>query len=212
MRRILALGFVMLLSTPAFAAESDDASSSSAEIKPRQIDAKANIRTSPLLQYGGVGASGDVGIARLGPGTFAAGGSISYEACASTCWGTPLDFSQRSFWIEGRASYHLQAPRIGYLDVYPLFTLGMAISGARIHVVDSEYRASSVAPAVGFGGGASYFFSKMFFVSAEAQLRYSGGAYDYELARGPARPFDSRGVDSWNATTIALSIGAGARF
>ncbi len=200
-------------STTAAAAETEAASPSGAYILPREVDVKASVRTSPVLQYGGIGASGDLGVTRIGPGTFAVGGSLAYEACVSSCWGMPYDLSQHQTWLEGRASYHLQAPHIGYLDLYPLFTVGVAFAGSTIHVADTtEYKGSSIAPTVGFGGGASYFFSHNFFVSGEATLRYAGGTYDYELARGPARPHDGSRVDSWSANTIALAIGAGARF
>lgn len=211
---LFALGAPLLFSMPAAAAETADAppSKAGAEIAPREIDAKANLRTSPILQYGGIGASGDVGITRAGPGTVAVGGSIAYETCGSTCWGAPLDFTQHQTWLEGRASYHLSAPNIGYLDVYPLVTVGVVFAGSTIHVADSTYKGSSVAPTVGLGGGASYFFTRHFFVSGEATLRYGGGSYDYELTRGPGRPHDRSGVDGWNGNTIALAIGAGARF
>jgi hypothetical protein len=210
------IGFValfVLLPAQALAAEEPAPATTTAEIAPRQIDAKFDVRTSVLLQYGGIGVSGDYGLMRLGPGTLAVGGSIAYEACASTCWGAPHDFTQRQTWVEGRATYHLQAPHIGYLDLYPMVTVGAVFAGATIHVGDaSEYRATSLAATVGFGGGASYFITRRIFVNGEVSLRYAGASYDYELARGPATPFDANGVDRWSGTTIALAIGAGARF
>lgn len=127
--------------------------------------------------------------------------------------GRAAHLQQHQTWLEGRASYHIAAPHIGYLDVYPLVTVGVVFAGSTIHVGDAtEYKGSSVAPAFGIGGGASYFFSRHFFVSGEATVRYAGGAYDYTLARGPARPHAGQGVDSWSANTLALAIGAGLRF
>ena len=190
----------------------DSVEASWADLRARQVDVKADLRTSALVQYAGIGASGDVGVARLGPGTLALGGGIAYEACGSTCWDTPLGFTQHQTMIEARGSYHLVPGRIRYLDIHPLVTLGVAFAGSTIHVGDSEYRGSSVAPTVGFGAGATWFFAQRFFVSAEATLRWAAGSYDYELARGPSRPFDRSGVDATWPTTIALAIGAGARF
>src|SRR5262245_14731434 len=97
-----------------------DTPASRAEIQPHEVDVKASLRTSPVLQHAGIGVGGDVGVKKVGPGTIAVGGSIGYEACGSTCWGAPLDLSQHTTWLEARGSYHLAPSRIGYLDVYPL--------------------------------------------------------------------------------------------
>lgn len=75
-----------------------------------------------------------------------------------------------------------------------------------------EYRASDTAPSVGFGAGASYFFTDHVFVAVEARFRYAAGSYSYELASGNARAFDRSGIDTWSASTVDTSGAIGARF
>ncbi|HEY8078522.1 MAG TPA: hypothetical protein VIF62_30540 [Labilithrix sp.] len=205
---LFAASSLLLVSAPALAQETDQPDSQShAEILPRQIDAKGMLRTSAVLQYGGVGVASDVGVARAGPGTIAVGGSLAYEACATSCWGMPYAFAQHQTYVEGRASYRLGAAHIANLELYPLMTLGVVIAGSSFKMNDVKYDGSSFVPTVGFGGGASYSFAKHFFAFAEATLRYAAGTYDY----GNARAHDSA-VDTWSSNTIALAMGAGARF
>ncbi len=198
---------LLLVSAPAFAQETDQPSESHAEILPRQIEARAMLLTSAVLQYGGFGVGADAGLVRLGPGTFAVGGSLAYEACATSCWNMPYAFAQHQTFVEGRASYRMGAKHIANLELYPLMTLGVVFAGASFKMGDTKYDGSSFVPTVGFGGGASYSFAKHFFVSAEATLRYAAGSYDY----GTVRAHDSA-VDTWSSNTIALAVGAGARF
>ncbi|MDB4933420.1 MAG: hypothetical protein JWP87_392 [Labilithrix sp.] len=182
-------------------------------LKPWDVDVRASLHTTPILQYGGVGASADAGMRRLGPGTLALGGGLDYFFCGTTCSSTPLAFTQRQLAVEARLSYHLEPPKIGRVDLYPLLTAGFMVSRSSITVGDnSEYRASDVAPTIGFGAGASYFFTDRFFVAAEARFRYAAGTYAYELASGPAREFDRSGIDTWSASTVDLAAAVGARF
>ncbi len=148
----------------------------------------------------------------LGPGTLSAGGSLAYDACGTTCSGTPFGFTQRQLVPEGRVAYHLAAPKIGRLDLYPLVTVGVVLSRSSIRVGDSDYRGSNMAPTVGMGGGATYFFADRFFVAGEARFRFGGGTYDYELASGPAQRFDRAGVETWSVNGVDLGLAVGARF
>ena len=191
----------------------DGSRAASAVLQPWDVDVRGALHTTPILQYGGIGASADAGMRRIGPGTFALGGGFDYFVCGTTCSSTPLSFTQRQLSFEGRATYHMGLPKVGGLDFYPLLTAGFIVSRSSLTVGDSsEYRASDVAPSIGFGAGASYFFAGRFFVGAEARFRYAAGTYSYELASGPARPFDRGGVDTWSASTVDLSVAIGARF
>lgn len=182
-------------------------------LQPWEVDVRAALHTTPILQYGGIGASADAGMRRIGPGTFALGGGFDYFFCGTTCSNAPLSLSQRQLSFEGRISYHLAPPKVGGVDFYPLVTAGFIHSRSTITVGDnSEYRASDIAPSIGFGAGASYFFADRFFVGAEARFRYAAGTYSYELASGRERVFDRTGVDTWNASTVDLAVAFGARF
>jgi hypothetical protein len=183
------------------------------ELKPWDVDIRAGVHTTPFLQYGGIGASADAGMRKLGPGTFAVGGGLDYFFCGTTCSATPSGFTQGQISVEGRVSYHLSPPKMSRVDFYPLVTAGFMVSRASMTVGNSEYRASDVGPSVGFGAGGSYFFNDRFFIAAEAKLRYAAGSYSYELASGPSqKTFDHNGVDSWNASTLDLAFAVGTRF
>jgi hypothetical protein len=188
-------------------------SAQSYSLLPWEVDVRGGLHTTPILEYGGVGASADAGMRKLGPGTLALGGGIDYFVCGTTCSSTPLEFTQRQLSFEGRISYHLSVPKVARVDVYPLATAGLMSSRSSIKVgSNSEYRASDLTPTISFGAGASYFFAERFFVGAEARFRYAAGSYSYELASGPAKSFDHSGVDRWNASTVDLAVAVGARF
>ena len=194
--------------------ERDSAQSTAQDrvLQPWEVDTRVALHTTPLFQYGGVGASADAGMRKLGPGTLAMGGGMGYFACGTSCSATPLEYTQRQLSLEGRVSYHMGLPKVRQLDFYPLLTAGFVVSRSTISVGDSEYRASDLSPAVGFGAGASYFFADRFFVGAEARFRYATGSYSYELASGPGKPFDKTGIDTWNTSTVDLAFAFGARF
>ena len=92
---------------PAASTPSEDAGR---VLPPRKIDLRLTLNTSPLLSYIGLGASGDVGLRRIGPGTLAVGGGIEHAFCGSVCWtysgATPMDFGQRQVWPQARVTYH----------------------------------------------------------------------------------------------------------
>jgi hypothetical protein len=189
-----------------------DPSAKTYALKPWDVDIRAGLHTTPILEYGGIGASADAGMRRLGPGTLAVGGGIDFAACGTTCSSAPLSFTQKQLSFEGRASYHLRVPKVARVDIYPLITAGFVVSRSSINVGGSEYRASDAAPSVGFGAGASYFFTDRLFIGAEARFRYSAGSYSYELASGQAKPFDRSGVTAWNTSTVDLGLAVGTRF
>ena len=190
-----------------------DDSAQTYALKPWDVDIRAGLHTTPILEYGGVGASVDAGMRKLGPGTLAVGGGMDYFLCGTSCSSAPYSFSQRQLSFEGRVSYHLSVPKVARMDIYPLITAGFMVSRSSINVGNnSEYRASDASPSVGFGAGASYFFTDRIFVGAEARFRYSAGSYSYELASGQARPFDQSGVSAWSASTVDLAAAVGTRF
>jgi len=189
----------------------DDTSPSYA-LEPWDVDVRAGLHTTPILEYGGVGASVDAGMRKLGPGTLAIGGGMDYLFCGTTCTSAPLSFSQKQLSFDARASYHLRVPKIARIDIYPLITAGFIVSRSSITVGNSEYRASDVAPSIGFGAGASYFFTDRIFAGAEARFRYSAGSYSYELASGAPKAFDRSNVTAWNASTVDLALAVGTRF
>jgi opacity protein-like surface antigen len=190
-----------------------EASDPTAALQPWDVDIRAGLHTTPILEYGGVGASADAGVRKLGPGTLAVGGGVDYFLCGTSCSSAPYSLSQRQLSFEGRVSYHLSVPKVARMDIYPLITAGFMVSRSSINVGgNSEYRASDVAPSVGFGAGASYFFTDRIFVGAEARFRYAAGSYSYELASGQARSFDRSGVSAWNASTVDLALAVGTRF
>lgn len=214
MRTLAIAAFFMLVPTVAFAQTTPDEvePKQGSELQSRQLDLRAGVHTTPVLQYGGIGVGGDVGIARLGPGTLAAGGELSYDACGLMCVSTPYQKFQTHLWTEARLSYHLSTRRIAHVDFYPIATAGFVYAHSSIQVNDSEYRAGKLSPTISFGAGASWFMTKRFFISGEARLRVAAGEYGYELASGPAQTFDRSKVDSWTATTVDLGIAAGYRF
>jgi opacity protein-like surface antigen len=190
-----------------------EAPNQTAALQPWDVDIRAGLHTTPILEYGGVGASADAGIRKLGPGTLAVGGGVDYFLCGTSCSSAPYSLSQRQLSFEGRVSYHLSVPKVARMDIYPLITAGFMVSRSSINVGgNSEYRASDVAPSVGFGAGASYFFTDRIFVGAEARFRYAAGSYSYELASGQAKAFDHSGVTAWNSSTVDLALAVGTRF
>lgn len=189
-----------------------DAPSSSYALAPWDVDIRAGLHTTPIAEYGGIGASADAGMRKLGPGTLAVGGGMDYLWCGTSCASTPLSFSQRQLSFEGRVSYHLGVPKVARMEIYPLMTAGFMVSRASINVGNSAYRASDVSPSVSFGAGASWFFTDRLFVGAEARFRYSAGSYTYELASGPPKTFDRSAVSAWSASTVDLAVAVGTRF
>jgi hypothetical protein len=189
----------------------DDTSPSYA-LAPWDVDVRAGLHTTPILEYGGVGASVDAGMRRLGPGTLALGGGMDYLFCGTTCTSAPLSFSQKQLSFDARASWHVRVPKMTRIDLYPMITAGLMVSRSSVTVGNSEYRASDVAPSVGFGAGASYFFTDRIFAGAEARFRYSAGSYTYELASGAPKAFDRSNVTAWNASTVDLAVAVGTRF
>lgn len=201
------------LATPTGERDVAEPTAQSFSLRPWEVDVRGGLHTTPILEYGGVGASADAGMRKLGPGTLALGGGIDYLLCGTSCSSAPLAFTQKQLSFEGRVSYHLSVPNVPRVDVYPLVTAGLMSSRSSIKVGDnSEYRASDLTPTVSFGAGASYFFAERFFVGAEARFRYAAGSYSYELASGPAKAFDHSGVERWNASTVDLAVAVGARF
>ena len=191
--------------------------SGSRPLQPFELDVRGTLSTDILLIYVGVGASADLGVVPLGPGTLAVGAGFEYDFCGSVCWFfsavTPFNFGQYQIAPSLRASYHLDLKKKN-LDFYPLLFGGPVFARAHIDFDDgsASYVATDTGFQIGAGAGINYFVGERFFVGAEARLRYAKGTYTYELRSGNDRLFDKGNGDSWSLTGLNLVFAAGYRF
>ncbi len=186
-------------------------------LTPGHVDARITADTDILLAFMAGGASADVGVARLGPGTLTLGVQGEYAFCGSVCWFlntvTPLEFSQHQVSLAARASYHLPIGK--KVDLYPFASAGptFATSTVRIDDGSAEYRGKDTAIALGAGAGVSYFLTDFIFIGAEGRLRYARGTYSYELVAGNEQQYRWDGnVQTWSLTGLDFSGALGIRF
>lgn len=196
-------------------------------LEPLQVDAKITMNADALLAFVGGGVAADIGVVRVGPGTFALGAAGEYNLCATVCWllntVTPLEFGQHEISLWGRASYHIDITTTGSgstltkLDVFPFVMVGPTFASSYVKLDDgsAEYRGKDTAIAVGGGLGANLFVAGPVFIGGEARLRYAQGVYTYELVAGKddqQRTYAEGSVAHWSMTGIDVQLAVGVRF
>ena len=183
-----------------------------------QLDLRATFNTDIVLAYIGVGISGDLGLIPIGPGTLAVGAGMEYDACGTVCWLfsalTPLEFSHRQVWPQGRASYHLGLKSAKKLDLYPFVGVGPVFARSEIAVDNglARYVGTDTSIGVSFGGGLNLFVAGPLFIGAEARIRYAAGDYTYKLESGDGtRTYDKGSVETWSLTGLDAMLAIGVR-
>ena len=174
--------------SPAGAASEPPPEKPTDELKPMQLDVRATLNADVLLAYIGLGASADLGLVPVGPGTFAVGAGFEYDFCGSVCWffsaATPLEFSHRQIWPQARASYHISLPSSKQkLDFYPFVGVGPVFARSQLSVDNgaARYVGTDTSIGVNFGGGLNLFVAGPVFIGGEARVRWAAGEYEYKL-------------------------------
>lgn len=192
--------------------------SSTRALPPLHIDVRGTLSADILLAHIGLGASADIGLVPLGPGTLAVGAGFEYDFCASICWFfsavTPLEFSQRQIWPQARASYHLGFPSAKTIDLYPFVAVGPIFARSEVSVDNgiARYVGTDTSIGVSAGAGASIFVAGPLFIGGEGRLRYARGSYSYRLESGDGSvAYDSGSVDTWSLTGLDVLLAIGVR-
>ncbi len=189
------------------------------ELKPMQVDVRATINADVLLAYIGLGASADLGLVPVGPGTVAVGAGFEYDFCGTVCWlfsaATPLEFSHRQIWPQARASYHISFPSSKKkLDFYPFVGVGPVFARSQLSVDNgaARYVGTDTSIGVNFGGGLNLFVAGPVFIGGEARIRWAAGEYEYKLESGDGtRTFDRGSVDTWSLAGVDVLVAVGVR-
>jgi hypothetical protein len=188
-------------------------------LEPMHVDFRALAHTDILLISPGVGASGDVGVVRAGPGTLTLGLGGEYDVCGSACWFlnavTPLSFDQHQTAILGRVGYHLRIDQAAMrnFDVYGFVGAGPVFAQASVTLNQpfARYTASDTGVGAEAGIGASFFIAGPVFLAGEARYRVAAGQYAYKLDVGKDTVWQANGAEHWNAGGAALQLGIGVR-
>lgn len=198
-------------------------------LAPFRADARFTVDTDILLAYVSLGVNADRGIVKLGPGVLAVGAGLDVGFCGTVCLviGGLLNgsFGARTFFPQGRVSYHLELPARGAnntlqkIDVYGVVFAGLAISSmgfaGQFQGVAVSATSTGVGPGIGLGAGASYFFTERAFVGAEANAKYAAGRYtDVVTVVPPNSNVMYRWRDeysSWSISGVSLRLFIGFR-
>jgi hypothetical protein len=188
-------------------------------IEPMQIDVRALAHTDVLLISPGVGASGDIGIVRAGPGTLTLGVGGEYDVCGSACRFlnavTPLSFDQHQVALLGRVGYHFRIEQAAMrnVDLYGFIGAGPVFASSSVTLNDpfARYTASDTGVGAEAGLGVNFFIAGPVFLAGEARYRVAAGQYSYKLEVGKDTVWQANGAEHWNAGGPALQIGIGVR-
>jgi hypothetical protein len=189
-RSLLVLGW--LVAAPA---EARDATAGTSEEprplpRPGQVDLRLLGAASLLPLSLEAGASAEVGVLPLGPGTLSLGAELSVNQCALACWVpnlfTERDVSRRDIHALGRLGYHFGSADRNYrkVDLYGVLLAGVMEARTTLTAPDYAFEGRGRPLAFGLGVGGNYFPSSRFFVGGEARLRFASSSYELSPTRG----------------------------
>jgi hypothetical protein len=138
------------------------------------------------------GATLEVGVLPLGPGTLSLGAEASVNQCALACWVPNLfserDVSRTDFYAFGRLGYHFTVADRNYrkVDLYGFVLAGGMEVRTTLTASDYRYEGRDRSPAFGLGIGGNYFPTpgSRFFLGGEARVRFGTGSFALTLTRG----------------------------
>lgn len=191
-------------------ATGSDAARENRLLAPGDLEARLTGGTNVLLFNLNAGVLAQVGVARVGPGTFAAGAQLDYGVCASLCSVLGvligLRYEQQYVLPSLRLEYHFPLspnPTLRNIDLYAAVTAGAGF--ARLEARDSEgqlvYRGRGVSPTVGAGAGLSWFFGEALFAGFELRGRIAQGGYEL-IERAEGHELKSDLETRWYATGV----------
>ncbi|NOU26621.1 MAG: hypothetical protein HOO96_01840, partial [Polyangiaceae bacterium] len=162
-----------------------------------------------FLAQVGFGASADVGIAKVGPGTIALGLGAEFSNCVLACAlldVVGVDYNERHFTALARGTYHVGVAK--RVDLYPLVVLGPTFGTNSLRFRGLEVDGHGFGATFGVGVGVNAFLTDSLFLGGEAQLRYARGVYAY------SNNIDGKtyASDTWNNSGITLQVTLGLRF
>ncbi|MFL5354858.1 hypothetical protein [Archangium sp.] len=210
LRRLLLVGG--LAAAPAMAQEAPEPSRL---MRPGHLDLRLEGGLGFLPPAGEAGASTELGVVTIGPGTLSAGAQLGFRQCLLACSVSSVLAQQRvsnlDLYALGRLGYHfsLEGKNQDRVDLYGVLLGGVMEARTTRSAPEFRYEGRGRGPAVGVGVGGSYFLSSRFFVGAEARLRFATGSYALTLTRGTYTftPDDSHWVRLGPSTVLF----AGAR-
>ncbi len=189
--------FAVLATPPASAAEGPGEAPPAPPAPPPlmrlgNVDVRLDGAASVLPLSVEAGATLEVGVLPLGPGTLSLGAEASVNQCALACWVPNLfsdrDVSRRDFYAVGRLGYHFTVADRNYrkVDLYGFVLAG----GMEVHTTlttpDYRYEGRDRSPAFGLGIGGNYFLhpGSRFYLGGEARARFGTGSLALTLTRG----------------------------
>ncbi|HEX8824089.1 MAG TPA: hypothetical protein VF794_29485 [Archangium sp.] len=161
-------------------------------MRPGNLDLRLDGAASLLPLSLEAGATLEVGVLPIGPGTLSLGAEASVNQCALACWVPNLfserDVSRRDFYAVGRLGYHFTVADRNYrkVDLYGFLLAGAMEVHTSQTAPDYRYEGRSRSPAFGLGIGGNSFptAGSRFFLGGEARVRFGTGAFDLTLTRG----------------------------
>ncbi|ATB34857.1 hypothetical protein CYFUS_000264 [Cystobacter fuscus] len=159
-------------------------------MRPGQLDVHAEGGLSFIPPSFEAGASTDVGVVGLGPGTLSVGAQLGLRQCLLACALSGVlaqeRISTRDVHVLGRLGFHFTWPgkSQGTVDLQVVLLGGVMEARILRDAPEFRYEGRGRGLAFGLGVGGNYFLSPRFFVGCEARLRFASGLYDLSLARG----------------------------
>jgi hypothetical protein len=159
-------------------------------MRPGHLDVHAEGGLSFIPPSFEAGASTELGVAAVGPGTLSVGAQLGLRQCLLACSLSGLlaqqRVSHRDVHALGRLGYHFTLEGKGQekVDLYGVLLGGVMEARTTLRAPEYRYEGRGRGPAFGLGVGGNYFLSSRFFVGCEARLRLAFGAYDLTLTRG----------------------------
>ncbi len=193
-RNALLLGW--LAAAPAWAEAEETTPAAPMEPRPLMrwgnLDLRLDGAASLLPLSLEAGATLDLGVLPLGPGTLSLGAELSVNQCALACWVPNLfserDTSRRDFYAFVRLGYHFTVANRNYrkVDLQGFLLLGGMETRTTQSAPDYRYEGRDRSPAFGLGVGGNYFPTdgSRFFVGGEARVRFGTGTYALSLTQG----------------------------
>lgn len=218
-RSLLLLGW--LAAAPAWAEAEETTPAAPTEPRPLMrwgnLDLRLDGAASLLPLSVEAGATMDLGVLPIGPGTLSLGAELSVNQCALACWVpnhfSERDTSRRDFYAFARLGYHFTLADRNYrkVDLYGFLLLGGMETRTTLSDPGYRYEGRGRSPAFGLGIGGNYFptAGSRFFVGGEARVRFGTGSYALSLTQG-AYEFteDDR---RWTRLGLSTAFFVGAR-
>ncbi|EPX64377.1 hypothetical protein D187_005511 [Cystobacter fuscus DSM 2262] len=159
-------------------------------MRPGQLDVHAEGGLSFIPPSFEAGASTEVGVVGLGPGTLSVGAQLGLRQCLLACSLSGVlaleRVSTRDVHVLGRLGYHFTWPgkSQGKVDLQGALLGGVMEARILRDAPEFRYEGRGRGLAFGLAVGGNYFLSSRFFVGCEARLRFASGLYALSLTRG----------------------------